>query len=78
LIADSNNVVLLLVDKVSREKQVVIFKNIADLKGKDFGAAADPKGEGVELNRSLIETKRRLAAGERSPRTLSCFLLSVL
>jgi HEAT repeat protein len=35
LIADANNIVVLRVDKVSREKQVVVFTKVADLKGKD-------------------------------------------
>src|SRR5713101_441653 len=35
LITDSNQIVVLQVDKVSREKRVVIFKKVADLKGKD-------------------------------------------
>jgi HEAT repeat protein len=43
LIADSNNIVVLQVDKVSREKQVVLFKNVGDLKGKDFGAVVKHK-----------------------------------
>jgi HEAT repeat protein len=34
IITDSSNIVVLQVDKVSREKQVVIFKKVADLKGK--------------------------------------------
>jgi len=36
LIADSNNVVVLRVDKVSRDKQAVIYAKVADLKGKDW------------------------------------------
>ncbi|HMF18807.1 MAG TPA: HEAT repeat domain-containing protein, partial [Gemmataceae bacterium] len=34
IIADSSNIVVLEVDKISREKQVVIFKKVAELKGK--------------------------------------------
>jgi HEAT repeat protein len=33
---DSRNIVVLQVDKVNRDKQVVIFKKVADLKGKDL------------------------------------------
>src|SRR5262249_3647350 len=36
LIADSNNVVVLRVDKVSRDKQAVVYTKVADLKGKDW------------------------------------------
>jgi HEAT repeat protein len=36
LIADSNNVVVLRVEKVSRDKQAVIYTKVADLKGKDW------------------------------------------
>src|SRR5215469_10764543 len=32
---DASHIVVLEVDKVSRDKQVVIFKKVADLKGKD-------------------------------------------
>src|SRR5258708_4173281 len=32
--ADSSNIVVLQVDKVNREKQVIIFKKVADIKGK--------------------------------------------
>jgi HEAT repeat protein len=35
LTADSRHIVVLQVDKVSRDKQVVLFKKAADLKGKD-------------------------------------------
>jgi len=34
IIVDSSNIVVLQVDKTSRDKQVVIFKKVADLKGK--------------------------------------------
>ena len=34
IITDSSNIVVLEVDKISRDKQVVIFKKVADLKGK--------------------------------------------
>ena len=34
IITDSSNIVVLEVDKVSRDKQVIIFKKVADLKGK--------------------------------------------
>jgi hypothetical protein len=33
--SDSSQIVVLQVDKVSRERQVIIFKKVADLKGKD-------------------------------------------
>jgi HEAT repeat protein len=36
LIADSDNVVVLRVDKVSRDKQAVIYAKVADLKGKGW------------------------------------------
>jgi HEAT repeat protein len=34
IITDSSNIVVLQVDKVNRDKQVVVFKKLADLKGK--------------------------------------------
>ena len=34
IIKDSSDIAVLEVDKVSREKQVIIFKKVADLKGK--------------------------------------------
>jgi HEAT repeat protein len=34
IMVDSSNIVVLEVDKISRDKQVVIFKKVADLKGK--------------------------------------------
>jgi HEAT repeat protein len=36
IIADSDRIVVLQVDKVSREKQVIVFTKVADLKGKGF------------------------------------------
>jgi HEAT repeat protein len=36
IITDSRNIVVLQVDRVSREKQVVIYKRVANLKGKDL------------------------------------------
>jgi hypothetical protein len=41
------------VDKVSREKQVVLFKNVGDLKGKDFGAVV----KRIELPGSKPESR---------------------
>jgi HEAT repeat protein len=38
LIADSDHIAVLQVDKVSREKRAVIFNKVADLKGKDSAA----------------------------------------
>jgi len=35
VIADSDHILVLRVDRVNREKQVVVFTKVADLKGKD-------------------------------------------
>jgi HEAT repeat protein len=43
VITDSRHVVVLEVDKVSRDKQVVIFKKVADLKGEGAPAVAKHK-----------------------------------
>ena len=40
---DAGHIVVLEVDKVSRDKQVVIFKMVADLKGKDSPDVAKHK-----------------------------------
>ena len=43
LIADSDHIVVLQVERVSREKQVIIYNKIADLKGKDAPALVKHK-----------------------------------
>lgn len=43
IIVDSSNIVVLQVDKTSRDKQVVIFKKVADLKGKESPEVAKHK-----------------------------------
>src|SRR5262249_5254869 len=43
LTADSSHIVVLQVDSVSRDKQVVIFKKIKDLKGKSAAAVVKHK-----------------------------------
>ena len=43
LIADADHIVVLQVAKVSRDKQVIIFNRIADLKGKNSAAVVKHK-----------------------------------
>jgi HEAT repeat protein len=46
LIAEADHIVVLQVDKVSRDRQVILFNRIADLKGKDSAAVVKHKLSG--------------------------------
>src|SRR5262245_6987069 len=65
---DASHIVVLVVDKVSRDKQVVIFKKVADLKGKESPDAARHKltaGFHPRQARTILDwaEPRRIAIG---------------
>jgi HEAT repeat protein len=58
LIAESEHVVVLRVDKVSRDRQAVAFDKVADLKGKDFPEAVKhkiPDGTPPRVTHALLD-----------------------